>query len=169
MSLGVTYRKLWDVLRTLHREWVVVYTMIFNWFWIVMVIRLTVGNVFCLQDHVSYKKWSHLLVLVNQEKHHLKQLSLYNRRMHISRAIVFRVLVGIFPLVAFLISSIIVWYVSHGNTCWKLNLVSDVTSFICLALGWFSKVSKFFSESILFREFSKFHAGIFYDFVIFMN
>ena len=86
-----------------------------------MVRRLSVGNLFCLQDYFSYKEVSHLLILVHQEKHHLKKLSLYNqsvRGTHISRAIVFRALVGIFPLATlFLFSSIIVWYVSHGNTC----------------------------------------------------
>ena len=57
----------------------------------------------------------------------------------------------------------------HGNSCWKLNLVSDVTSFIFPTLGWLSKFSKILSKSVLFLEFSGFHAGIFYDFVIFVN
>ena len=83
-----------------------------------MVKRLSVANLLRLQDYFSYIEVSHLLILVYQEKHHLKLLSLYNKsEEHISRAIVFKVLVGIFALAAlFLFSSIIVWYVSHGNT-----------------------------------------------------
>ena len=44
-----------------------------------MVRHLSVANFFCLQHHFSYKQVSHLLILVHQEKHHLKYLSLYNQ------------------------------------------------------------------------------------------
>ena len=37
-----------------------------------MVRRLLVSNSFCLQDHFSHKEVSHLLISVNQEKHHLR-------------------------------------------------------------------------------------------------
>ena len=56
------------------------------------------------------KEESHMLILVYQEKYHVKQLSLYNQSQErIYRAIVFRALVGIFSLAAlFLFSSTIV-------------------------------------------------------------
>ena len=87
--------------------------------WIVMVRGLSVGNWFCLQDHFCYKEMPHPLILVHPEKpFKIAEFIQSVRGTHISRAIVFRILVGIFLLVAlFLFSSIIVWYVSYGNTC----------------------------------------------------
>ena len=141
----------------------------FHRFWIMLVRRLSIGNLFCLQVHFSYKEVLDLLILVHLKKTPFKMAEFIKsvRGTHISRAIIFRALAGIFPLIAlFLFSSIIVWYISHGNPCWKLKLVSDVASFICLRLGWLSNASKIFSKSVLFREFSGFHAGIF-NFVMF--
>ena len=65
--------------------------------------------------HISYNKGSNLLILVHHEKHHLEFIQSVIGT-HISRAIVFRVLVEKFlvvPLVLF--SYMIVWYVSEGN------------------------------------------------------
>ena len=82
-----------------------------------MVRRLSASNLFCrLHDHFSFYG---LVILFHQEKHHLKYEFIQSvRGTHISRAIVLRFLVRIFPLAAlFLFSSIMVWYVSHGNAC----------------------------------------------------
>ena len=37
-----------------------------------MVTRLSVGSLFSIQDHLSYNEVPNLLILVHQEKHHLK-------------------------------------------------------------------------------------------------
>ena len=86
-----------------------------------MVRRLPVGNFF-IKRYIFLIEVSDPLDLIHQEKHHLKFIQSVTVT-HISRAIVFRVLVETFPVVAlFLFSSIIVWYVSQGNTCRKTKL-----------------------------------------------
>ena len=69
-----------------------------------MIRRSSVGNLFCHQDHFSYKQVSQLLILVHQEETHLKKAEfIQSVKGTRSTAIVLKVFAEIFPLFALLL------------------------------------------------------------------
>ena len=94
-------------MRVLFRRMNFVVHTFFHRLWIVMVRRLSIGNLFLHQYHFSYKEVLHLLILVHNGKTPFTTAEFIRafRGTLVSREIVFRVLVGISPFALFSFSS----------------------------------------------------------------